>query len=166
MHSIYIRPLAVPVMLVTYSSTTMCRYCRDQQSLNLLSSILTILLTCPNTDSQLCYSNDQFFNSAPGEMAGMLNDLGPPRFSILLYIILTCRNSSPNGSGVLPVHDQLYTQNGQQDIPYDDTNDLTHTFCWMDKKEKYLSTSCFCALGVSVSDFYTPSNKENSPCNE
>ncbi len=30
------------------------------QSLNLLSSILTILLTCPNSDTLLCYSNDPF----------------------------------------------------------------------------------------------------------
>ncbi len=27
---------------------------------NLLSSILTILLTCPNNDTVLCYSNDSF----------------------------------------------------------------------------------------------------------
>ncbi len=27
---------------------------------NLLSSILTILLTCPNNDTVLCYSNDPF----------------------------------------------------------------------------------------------------------
>ncbi len=30
------------------------------QSLNLLSSILTILLTCPNSDTLVCYSNDPF----------------------------------------------------------------------------------------------------------
>ncbi len=30
------------------------------QSLNLLSSILTILLTCPNNDTLLCCSNDLF----------------------------------------------------------------------------------------------------------
>ncbi len=30
------------------------------QSLNLLSSILTILLICPNSDTLLCYSNDPF----------------------------------------------------------------------------------------------------------
>ncbi len=30
------------------------------QSLNLLSSILTILLTCPNSDALVCYSNDPF----------------------------------------------------------------------------------------------------------
>ncbi len=30
------------------------------QLLNLLSSILTILLTCPNSDALLCYSNDPF----------------------------------------------------------------------------------------------------------
>ncbi len=28
--------------------------------LNLLSSIMTILLTCPNSDTLLCYSNDPF----------------------------------------------------------------------------------------------------------
>ncbi len=27
---------------------------------NLLSSMLTILLTCPNNDTVLCYSNDPF----------------------------------------------------------------------------------------------------------
>ncbi len=31
------------------------------QSLNLLSSILAILLTCRNSDTLLCYSNDPFF---------------------------------------------------------------------------------------------------------
>ncbi len=30
------------------------------QSCNLLSSILTILLTCPNSGTWLCYSNDTF----------------------------------------------------------------------------------------------------------
>ncbi len=30
------------------------------QSLNLLSSILTILLTCPNSDTLVCYSNNPF----------------------------------------------------------------------------------------------------------
>ncbi len=30
------------------------------QLVNLLSSILTILLTCPNSDTLLCYSNDSF----------------------------------------------------------------------------------------------------------
>ncbi len=30
------------------------------QSLNLLSSILTILLTCPDSNTLLCYSNDPF----------------------------------------------------------------------------------------------------------
>ncbi len=37
-----------------YSSTTMC------QSVNLLSCILTILLTCPNNNTLLCYSNEPF----------------------------------------------------------------------------------------------------------
>ncbi len=31
-----------------------------RQLLSLLSSILTILLTCPNSDSMLCYTNDPF----------------------------------------------------------------------------------------------------------
>ncbi len=31
------------------------------QSLNLLSSILTILLTCPNSDTLVCYSNDPVY---------------------------------------------------------------------------------------------------------
>ncbi len=83
----------------------------------------------------------------------MLSELGPPRFSILLYIILTCRNSSPKDSGVLPVHDQLYTQNGQQDIPYDDTNDLTHTFCWMDKRESIYQLHAFARLGCWLAIF-------------
>ncbi len=39
----------------SYSSTTMLG-----QSLNLLSSILTILLTCPNNNTLLCYSNEPF----------------------------------------------------------------------------------------------------------
>ncbi len=30
------------------------------QLLSLLSSILTILLTCPNSDTLLCYSNEPF----------------------------------------------------------------------------------------------------------
>ncbi len=30
---------------------------------NLLSSILTILLTCPNNDTLLCYSNDPLLTS-------------------------------------------------------------------------------------------------------
>ncbi len=30
------------------------------QSTNVLSSILTILLTCPNNNTLLCYSNDPF----------------------------------------------------------------------------------------------------------
>ncbi len=30
-------------------------------SLNLLRSILTILLTCPNSDTLLCYSNDHYY---------------------------------------------------------------------------------------------------------
>ncbi len=38
----------------SYSSTTMVL----GQLLNLLSSILTILLTCPNSDTLLGYSND------------------------------------------------------------------------------------------------------------
>ncbi len=33
------------------------------QSLNLLSSILTILLTCPNSNTLLCYHNDPVLNS-------------------------------------------------------------------------------------------------------
>ncbi len=33
------------------------------QLFNLLSSILTILLTCPNSDALVYYSNDPFFNS-------------------------------------------------------------------------------------------------------
>ncbi len=36
----------------------MCQYW--DKRLNLLSSILTILLTCPNNDTLLCYSNDPF----------------------------------------------------------------------------------------------------------
>ncbi len=40
----------------SYSSTTMSVL---GQSLHLLSSILTILLTCPNSDT-LCYSNEPF----------------------------------------------------------------------------------------------------------
>ncbi len=39
----------------SYSSTT-----ELGQSLNLLRSILTILLTYPNNDTLLCYSNDPF----------------------------------------------------------------------------------------------------------
>ncbi len=42
-----------------YSSTTIDVPVLGQ-SLNLLSSILTILLTCPNSDTLLCYSNDPF----------------------------------------------------------------------------------------------------------
>ncbi len=30
------------------------------QSLSLLSSVLTIILTCPNSDTLLCYSNNPF----------------------------------------------------------------------------------------------------------
>ncbi len=41
----------------SYSSTSCVRI---GQSLNLLSSILTISLTCPNSDTLLCYSNDPF----------------------------------------------------------------------------------------------------------
>ncbi len=37
-----------------YSIIMMCQF------LNLLSSILAILLTCPNSDTLLCYSNDPF----------------------------------------------------------------------------------------------------------
>ncbi len=32
---------------------------------NLLSSILTILLTCPNSDTLVCYSNDPFLTVHP-----------------------------------------------------------------------------------------------------
>ncbi len=39
----------------SYSSTTMW-----DNRLSLLSSILSILLTCPNSDTLLCYSNDPF----------------------------------------------------------------------------------------------------------
>ncbi len=42
-----------------YCSTTMCQYW-DKIMLNLLRSILTILLTCPNSNTLLCYSNDPF----------------------------------------------------------------------------------------------------------
>ncbi len=41
----------------SYSSTTMCQI---GTIANLLDSILTILLICPNNDTVLCYSNDPF----------------------------------------------------------------------------------------------------------
>ncbi len=41
----------------SYRSTTMCQY---WDNCYLLSRILTILLTCPNNDTVLCYSNDPF----------------------------------------------------------------------------------------------------------
>ncbi len=48
---------SAPILLKmgSYSSTTMSQYWTIA---NLLSSILTILLTCPNNDTVLCYSND------------------------------------------------------------------------------------------------------------
>ncbi len=42
----------------SYSSTT--KYVSIGTIANLLNSILTILLTCPNNDTVLCYSNDSF----------------------------------------------------------------------------------------------------------
>ncbi len=48
--------------VVTGSSTTMYVSVLGQ-SLNLLSSILTILLTCPNSDTLLCYNNDPFLTA-------------------------------------------------------------------------------------------------------
>ncbi len=49
--------IATLLKMGSYSSTTMCQYWTIA---NLLSSILTILLTCPNNDTVLCYSNDSF----------------------------------------------------------------------------------------------------------
>ncbi len=43
------------VKMGSYSSITMCQYWD-----NLLSSILTIILTCPNNNTLLCYSNEPF----------------------------------------------------------------------------------------------------------
>ncbi len=43
------------VEMGSYSSKTMCHLLG--QVLNLLGSILTILPTCPNSDTLLCYSN-------------------------------------------------------------------------------------------------------------
>ncbi len=47
----------MPTLLTvgSYSSTTVL--------LNLLNSIVTILLTCPSSDTLLCYSKHTFFNS-------------------------------------------------------------------------------------------------------
>ncbi len=50
----------IPTLLKmgSYSSTQRC--VSIGTIANLLSSILTILLTCPNNDTVLCYSNDPF----------------------------------------------------------------------------------------------------------
>ncbi len=61
------RYTATLLKMGSYSSTRMCQYWDIHKdvsilgySLNLLSSLLTILLTCPNSDTLLCYSNEPF----------------------------------------------------------------------------------------------------------
>ncbi len=51
----------------SYSSTAMCQYWDNH--LILLSSILTILLTCPNNNTLLCYSNEQCTALFPGNLS-------------------------------------------------------------------------------------------------
>ncbi len=63
----------------------MCQY---WDNLNLLSSILTILLTYPNSDTLLCYSDNQFFTVYTVVLHFRINLL-----SSLLTILLTYPNS-------------------------------------------------------------------------
>ncbi len=77
LHHVMCRGKCISTYTVSYSSTTMCQY---WAIVNLLSSILTILLTCPNNDTLLCYSNDPFLTM------------------IYCHLLRRCPNSEGNGS--------------------------------------------------------------------
>ncbi len=75
--------------------------CHIGTIVNLLSSILTILLICPNNDTLLCYSNDPLLTVYMRN--GKINDYGPtPIYNIgakTVYSIVqyTVRYGQPMG---------------------------------------------------------------------